>query len=98
MALTAREEDYNLPLGAKMESSKPELIVICKVQGELAAHIIKSHLESEGIPVLLEYESAGIVYGITTDGLGQVSILVPYERAKDAKRIIEPQEIGQAED
>ena len=81
-----------------MGSSRPKLVVICKVQGELAAHIIKSHLESEGIPVLLKYESAGKVYGITTDGLGQVNILVPDELAEEAKCIIEPQEIGQAEE
>ena len=93
--LTAKDEGCNLLLGADVESSKPKLIVVCKVQGELAAHIIKSHLESEGIPVLLKYESAGKVYGITVDGLGQVDILVPDELAEEAKRIIEPQEIGQ---
>lgn len=51
------------------------------VQGELVANVIKSHLESEGIPVLLEYESAGKVYGLTVDGLAQVRILVPRSAA-----------------
>ena len=74
-----------------MRSSRPDLVVICTVQSELAAYIIKSHLESEGIPVLLKYESAGRVYGITMDGLGQVSVLVPQELAEEAKHIIEPQ-------
>ena len=36
-----------------------------------------SHLESEEIPVLLRYESAGEVFGITVNGLGKVDILVP---------------------
>jgi hypothetical protein len=98
MALTAREEGCNLPLGVEMESSRPDLIVISTVQGELVANVIKSHLESEGIPVLLKYESAGRVYGITMDGLGQISVLVPRELAEKAKHIIEPQEIGQAEE
>ena len=65
--------------------------------GELAANVLKSHLESEGIPVLLQWESAGRVYGLTVDGLGQVSILVPRELADEARLIIEPQETGPAE-
>lgn len=78
-----------------MGSSRPDLVVICAVQGELVANVIKSHLESEGIPVLLKYESAGRVYGITTDGLGQIGLLVPRELAEKAKHIIEPQEISE---
>ncbi|MFC2034671.1 putative signal transducing protein [Chloroflexota bacterium] len=62
------------------------------MQGKLAAQIIKSHLESEGIPVLLKYESAGIIYGLTIDGLGEVRILVPQEFAEDAQELIKPQE------
>ena len=74
-----------------MEKHKSEFVVIDTVQGELAAQVIKSHLESEGIPVLLKYESAGIVYGLTIDGLGEVRILVPQEFAKEAKEMIKPQ-------
>ncbi len=73
-----------------MESSKSKFVVVTAVQGELAANVIKSHLESEGIPVLLQYESAGRVYGVTVDGLGEVRILVPGEFAEEAKRIIKP--------
>ena len=71
-----------------MRNSKSDLVVICTVQGELTANVMKSHLESEGIPVLLKWESAGRVYGLTVDGLGQISILVPQELAEEAKRII----------
>lgn len=81
-----------------MDSSKSDFVVVCTVQGELVANVIKSHLESEGIPAYLKRESAGIVYGLTVDGLGQVSILVPREFAEDAKRIIEPQDIGPSEE
>ncbi|MFN2226343.1 MAG: hypothetical protein ACK2UY_08555, partial [Anaerolineae bacterium] len=44
---------------------------------------------AQGIPVLLKYESVGIVYGITVDGLGQVGILVPAEFAEEAQAIVE---------
>ena len=50
-------------------ADKSNFVVISTVQGELVANVIKSHLESGGIPVLLEYESAGRVYGLTVDGL-----------------------------
>jgi hypothetical protein len=79
-------------------ADKSNFVVISTVQGELVANVIKSHLESEGIPVLLEYESAGIVYGLTVDGLGQVKILVPRELAKEAGQIIEPKEPDQTEE
>ena len=69
-----------------MEDS--DLVVITTVHGEIAANVIKSHLESEGIPVLLQYESAGRVYGLTVDGLAEVKVLVPRGLAVEAQEII----------
>jgi len=54
----------------------------------MEAQIIKGRLESEGIPALLNYESAGLVYGITVDGLGEVKIMVPKDLAEEAKEIL----------
>ena len=71
-----------------MDNQQYNFVVISKVQGELVASVVKSHLESEGIPVLLQYESAGRVYGLTVDGLGQVKVLVPEKFAEEAKQII----------
>lgn len=76
-----------------MGNPEPKFVVISTVQGELPARVIKAHLESEGIPVVLSYESAGIVWGVTVDGLGQVRILVPEECAEEAKEIIKPRDI-----
>ncbi|MFC1848554.1 DUF2007 domain-containing protein [Chloroflexota bacterium] len=76
-----------------MMARQPNFVVVCTVQGELQASVIKSHLESEGIPVLLKYESAGKVFGLTINGLGEVKIQVPKEFADEARRIIEPGEI-----
>ncbi|MFC2006794.1 putative signal transducing protein [Chloroflexota bacterium] len=71
-----------------MEKIESDFVVIQTVQGELTAQVMKTHLESEGIPVLLQRESLGTVYGLTTDGLGAVKILVPQEFAKEAKQIL----------
>ena len=62
----------------------------CSVQGELIASTIKSHLESEGIPVYLKQESIGRVLGLNVDGLGQVDIMVSLEFEEEAKQIIMP--------
>jgi hypothetical protein len=54
----------------------------------MEAQIIKGRLESEGIPVLLSYESAGLIYGLTIDGLGEVRIMVPKRLAEEAREIL----------
>jgi hypothetical protein len=71
-------------------SRHPGLTTIHIEQGLLRAQVIKAKLEDAGIPVLLEYESAGPVIGITFDGLGEVHILVPDRYADDARALIEP--------
>jgi len=45
-------------------------------------------LETEGIPALLSYESAGIVFGLTVDGLGEVRIMVPRHLVQIAGQIL----------
>jgi hypothetical protein len=55
----------------------------------MKAQLIKGRLEAAGIPVLLDYESVGRVMGITVDGLGEVRILVPHDRAEEARELIE---------
>ena len=67
-------------------------------QGEAEASIIKSHLECEGIPVMLQYESVGRVFGLTVNGLGEIRILVPQALVERAKEIIKPREIGETGD
>jgi hypothetical protein len=68
--------------------SESESLVTVRTTNYMEAHIIKGRLESEGIPVLLRYESAGLVYGITVDGLGQVKVMVPQHLVKEAKEIL----------
>ena len=81
-----------------MGNPRADFVVVGTVHGELAAHAIKAHLECEGIPVLLQYESVSAIYGLTIDGLGEVRILVPQELAEEARQIIEPREPSQAEE
>jgi len=66
------------------------MTTVYRTAGLLQAEIIKGRLESAGIPVMLDYESLGRVMGITVDGLGEVRILVPNERADEAKELLAP--------
>ncbi len=68
--------------------STEEQLVTVYVARQMEAQIIKGRLESEGIPVLLSYESAGLVYGITVDGLGEVKVTVPRHLAEEAREIL----------
>ena len=63
------------------------LVVLCKSRhGE--AQIIRARLEDEGIPAALNYESLGVVYGLTIDGLGEVRILVPESYLERAQAVL----------
>lgn len=74
-----------------MKEDQP-LICVRTCQGWDLAQIYKSKLEAAEIPVLLEYESAGLVFGITVDGLGQVRVMVPQPYAEEAKALLEDTE------
>ena len=68
--------------------SAKERLVTVRTARYMEAQIIKGRLESEGIPVLLSYESAGLIYGITIDGLGEVKVMVPKRLEEEAKGIL----------
>jgi hypothetical protein len=55
----------------------------------------RSHLESEGIPVFLQCESVGRVWGLVLDVLGSVKIFVPKELAEEAKKLIKDAAVPQ---
>ena len=67
---------------------QPKLVCVRRCQGMDVAQIYKSKLEAMEIPVLLEYESAGLVFGITVDGLGEVRIMVPEPYAAEAEALL----------
>ena len=68
------------------------LTTVYIANGQPEAEIVKGRLENEGIPSVLRYESAGIVYGLTIDGLGQVEVQVPSSLAQHAREILDIEE------
>lgn len=67
---------------------KTNLITVYVASGQIEAEIVKGRLESEGVPAILRYESAGLIYGLTIDGLGQVEVQVPISLAQHAREIL----------
>jgi len=73
------------------EHSGDELVEVGRAYGEAAANVYKGRLESEGIPVLLKYESLGNVLGVIVDGIGEFRLMVPRKFAEDARELIDSQ-------
>lgn len=70
------------------DSEQDWVMLLGVVQGQVEAAILRSRLESEGIPVVLQYESVGPLYGITSNELGEVRVLVPKEFLDPARRVV----------
>jgi hypothetical protein len=68
------------------DNQETKLEKVYTAHGQLQAYVIKGKLESEGIPVLLQYESQ--VFAVTVDGMGAVRILVPEHLADKAREVI----------
>jgi hypothetical protein len=66
-----------------------DLEEVATIEGWMEAEILKRRLESFEIPVLLQYETAGRIFGITMNGLGKVRVLVPGDRLGEARQLLE---------
>ena len=74
---------------SKSEASKPrEMVEVYRAVSEAEAMVIKSLLESYGIPCLLKSNAAPSVHMFAVDGMGEVKVMVEESRAEEAKRLI----------
>jgi hypothetical protein len=63
--------------------------IVYRSRGELDAQVIKSLLDSFGIPSVIQSQAPGSIYAFTADGMAEFRLLVVKELAEDARRIIE---------
>ena len=68
--------------------AKGELVVVYTTHGALRAEIIKSKLESAGIPATVMAEAQSVI-PMTVDGIGKAEVLVTRERAEEARQLLE---------
>jgi len=72
-----------------MNEGELELTPVYVTYGHLTAEVMRAKLEAAGIPAILQYESAGLVLGLTVDGLGQVQVLTPARYAEAARILLQ---------
>lgn len=70
-------------------------VVVSTVQGPFVEAQIKAFLEAHDIPCQLRGEAVRRIYPISVDGIGAAEVLVPSERANEARELIARAERGE---
>lgn len=73
------------------QSKEVELI---RIPGGINAESMIAALQARGIPVRRRAEILGTIYGLTLDGLGEVTLYVPEEYLEEARAILAAGEHG----
>ena len=69
--------------------SKHKTVEVYRAAGEMEAQVIKSLLETYGIPCLLKSNAAPSAHVFAVDGMGEVRIMVWEGMAEKARELIE---------
>jgi len=77
---------------AKNERQKTDLKELIRVWGPVEAEVIKSLLESEGIPCFFKGLMLQTLYPFSADGMGEIKIFVPEKDLEIAKKLLENRE------
>lgn len=64
-------------------------VSVSEVYDPEEAFLIIGLLEAAGVPVKVDRESAGELFGLTVGPLARINILVPNEQKLDAERLLE---------
>jgi hypothetical protein len=75
----------------------PAEVEVLRTAGGVNADSILAALRGNGIPARAHQEALGAVLGLTVDGLGEVSILVPEEYESQARELLAAGEQGKLE-
>ncbi|MFC1965009.1 DUF2007 domain-containing protein [Chloroflexota bacterium] len=70
-------------------SKGENLVEVYSSSSEMEAQVIKSLLDSYGIPCLLRSHAAPSVHVFTVDGMGEVKVMVWDSMAERAKKLID---------
>ena len=70
-------------------------VVITIVQGQFVEAQIKAFLEAHDIPCELRGEALRVTHAISVDGIGAAEVLVPADRADEARDLLARAERGE---
>ncbi|GAC1584222.1 MAG: hypothetical protein NVS3B24_23350 [Candidatus Dormibacteria bacterium] len=65
---------------------------VVRTTDSMEAEILKAALANADIPVVLQGETVGRLYGITASELGYVAVLVPADRLDEARALVDSSE------
>jgi len=86
--MTRYTDILKLPEGDAM-SPLPNEVELVRVPGGITAESILAALRGSGIAARARGEAVGAIYGLTLDGLGEVSIFVSEECLDQARTVLE---------
>ena len=72
-----------------MDSNCINWVSISELYDPEEAYLVIGLLEAAGIPVKVDRESAGELFGLTVGPLARIVILVPSEKKAEAEKLIE---------
>ena len=75
-------------------SSQSREVELMRIPGGINAESIVTALQGRGIPVRMHGEALGAIFGLSLDGLGEVSLFVPEEYVEEARSILAAGEHG----
>jgi hypothetical protein len=70
-------------------------VAVSRVQGQFAEGQMRAFLEANGIPTHVRGETLRMTHGISIDGIGSVEILVPGDKADEARDLLARAERGE---
>ncbi len=73
-------------LGKELNVKREGFEVVYRVWGSMQAEVIRGRLEASGIPALLDSESSMLPFSVAD--MGEVRILVPSDRAEEARELL----------
>ncbi len=72
-----------------------KLVQVYKATNGMEAQVIRSLLDSYGIPCVLKSDAAPSILNLTVDGLGEVRVMVLDSLADEARDLIENRQSGE---
>ena len=74
-----------------------EWTIVHVAQGEFQEDMVRAFLEAHDIPTAVQGEALRTTHALTLDGLGEVRIMVPPDRAEEARDLLQKVESGELE-
>jgi type III secretory pathway lipoprotein EscJ len=77
------------------DEGQDDEVELCRVSGKFEAEPVVAALRANGIAARTRGEAAGELYGLTLDGMGEVTILVRQSQVAEARDLLKAADLGE---